>query len=166
MIKNIPHFKDYFISDSGVVYSTAKRANTKKSEIKRVLSTFISNTYKRVQLQRNGKSYKRYVHRLVLEAFVGECPEGYQCRHLDSNPLNNNIKNLKWGTRKENQRDRISVGRDNKGERHGRSKLTKEKVIAIKMLREKGCEYKYIALKFKVCPSTIGHIIRGNTWND
>src|SRR6516162_5295689 len=46
------------------------------------------------------------VHRLVLEAFRGPRPAGMQCRHLDSNPLNNELKNLVWGTFAENWADR------------------------------------------------------------
>ena len=41
------------------------------------------------------------VHRLVLEAFVGPCPEGMCCRHFpDRDPSNNKLENLSWGTKK------------------------------------------------------------------
>jgi hypothetical protein len=47
------------------------------------------------------------VHRLVLEAFVGPCPIGMQCRHFpDPNPANCNLKNLQWGTPMENTEDK------------------------------------------------------------
>ena len=36
----------------------------------------------------------RKMHQLVLEAFVGPRPEGYQCAHLDGNPSNNRLVNL------------------------------------------------------------------------
>lgn len=49
----------------------------------------------------------RFVHRLVLEAFVGPCPPGMQCRHLDGNSLNNRLSNLCWGTPKENLDDAV-----------------------------------------------------------
>lgn len=39
----------------------------------------------------------RRVHRLVLEAFVGPCPPGMECRHLDDDPRNNRLDNLAWG---------------------------------------------------------------------
>jgi hypothetical protein len=52
----------------------------------------------------------RYIHRLVLEAFVGPCPDGMQCRHLDGDRANNCLSNLAWGTPEENQRDRIRHG--------------------------------------------------------
>ena len=40
------------------------------------------------------KKRRRYVHRLVLEAFVGPCPEGMVCRHLDGDRTNNRVENL------------------------------------------------------------------------
>ena len=43
-----------------------------------------------------------YVHRLVLVTFVGPRPEGMECLHLDGDPGNNNLPNLRWGTHKEN----------------------------------------------------------------
>lgn len=47
-----------------------------------------------------------YVHRLVLEAFVGEAPDEFVCRHLNGNPSDNRLENLQWGTQTENARDR------------------------------------------------------------
>src|SRR5262245_22346544 len=34
-----------------------------------------------------------------------------ECRHLDSNPLNNKLENLVWGTPGENLADRRAMGR-------------------------------------------------------
>ena len=52
----------------------------------------------------NGKAY--YVHRLVLEAFVGPCPEGFECDHLDRNRRNNTLTNLRYCSRTDNNRNR------------------------------------------------------------
>ena len=46
------------------------------------------------------------VHRLVLEAFVGPMPEAMETRHLDGNPANNCLDNLRYGTRAENEADK------------------------------------------------------------
>lgn len=51
-----------------------------------------------------------YVHRLVLAAFVGPCPEGMEVRHLDGNPANNSLENLKYGTVSENRFDSVRHG--------------------------------------------------------
>lgn len=52
-----------------------------------------------------------FVHRLVLETFVGPMPQGLQVRHLDGDPKNNHLVNLAYGSAKENAADRDRHGR-------------------------------------------------------
>ena len=63
--------------------------------------------YRTVCLCRDGIRSTKRVHRLVLEAFVGPCPEGMECCHWDDNPTNNALTNLRWDTTIENARDRF-----------------------------------------------------------
>ena len=64
-----------------------------------------------VHLSRNGEKACKFVHRLVLEAFVGPCPAGMVCRHFpDRNPANNRLENLQWGTPLENEADKLVHG--------------------------------------------------------
>lgn len=53
-----------------------------------------------------GSGRKRYVHRLVLEAFKGPCPPGFEGLHGDDDPSNNHEDNLAWGTRSDNLKAR------------------------------------------------------------
>ena len=53
------------------------------------------------------------VHRLVLTAFVGECPADKEGCHRDGDPANNHVSNLYWGTKSENQLDSIRHGTHN-----------------------------------------------------
>lgn len=53
---------------------------------------------------------RKYVHRLVAEAFIGPCPERHECCHRDGNPQNNRADNLRWGTRSENNLDAVRHG--------------------------------------------------------
>ena len=56
-----------------------------------------------------GKS-RPFVHRLVMEAFVGPKPPGLETRHLDGDPTNNRLSNLRYGTVSENQLDSVRHG--------------------------------------------------------
>ena len=51
------------------------------------------------------------VHRLVAKAFIpiDESSDG-TVMHKDDNPRNNNVDNLKWGTKAENNRDAVLHG--------------------------------------------------------
>lgn len=62
--------------------------------------------YLQVNLWKEGVGKKLYVHRLVLETFVGPCPPGMQCLHKDDNPANNHLSNLSWGTPAANSHQR------------------------------------------------------------
>lgn len=50
------------------------------------------------------------VHRLILEAFVGPCPEGMEACHGNDNPADNRLSNLRWATRSANTYDKIRNG--------------------------------------------------------
>lgn len=52
----------------------------------------------------------KYVHHLVMEAFVGPRPEGFDIRHLNGNPSDNRLSNLRYGTRRENVLDTVHHG--------------------------------------------------------
>lgn len=49
----------------------------------------------------NIRGQEHMVHRLVLEAFCGPSM-GRDCDHIDGNPRNNKLSNLRWLTRSEN----------------------------------------------------------------
>lgn len=53
----------------------------------------------------------RYVHQLVLEAFVGPRPDGMRhTRHMNGIPADNRVENLAWGTFSENYLDSVAHG--------------------------------------------------------
>lgn len=98
-----------------------------------------------VMLYRNCKHEKKYVYRLVLEAFVSPCPEGYQACHNDGDPANNRLDNLRWGTPQENVLDAVrhgTIGR--KGEAHSNYRYTDEQCRRALDLRQQGLSYSAI----------------------
>jgi hypothetical protein len=57
-----------------------------------------------------GRRAQQFVHRLVLETFVGPRPAGHQAVHGDGDRYNNALTNLRWATRKENEADKRRHG--------------------------------------------------------
>ncbi len=131
----------------------------------------IGKKWKRLKLTKHGAGYwcvnlhkgdriseVHLTHRLVLFAFVGPCPEGMECRHLDGDRSNANLTNLCWGTHEENASDTI---------RHGRvpRKLTEQEVREIRTKYATG-EYrqKDIAAEYKINQTMVGFITRRVVW--
>lgn len=58
-----------------------------------------------------GRGNRRLVSRLVEKAFIPNPDNLPMVRHMDDNPLNNRVENLKWGTQKDNMQDCVEHGR-------------------------------------------------------
>lgn len=114
-----------------------------------------------VRLWRGGKSRTHYVHRLVLTAFVGPCPEGAECRHLNGDRHDNRLENLCWGTRQENYEDRLRHGTDLRGERSGTCRLKEEQVLAIQADTR---PHEAIAKDYAVSRPLVSMIKGGKRW--
>lgn len=113
-----------------------------------------------------GKDNPRFVHRLVLAAFVRERREGEECRHLDGDPKNNQLDNLAWGTRSENIQDRKRLGEENpaRGEKSGRAIFTESDVRYIRAEHARGRSFGHIAKEFGASRGGVGRVIMGYTW--
>lgn len=120
--------------------------------------------YNKISLSKQGDATNFYVHRLVLEAFVGPCPDGMECRHLDGNPANNKLENLCWGTHARNIRDRDDAGNTYKGVRHHRAKLEPDDVVKIRELLRLKIPERKIAALFDVDRGAIQGIKLGRSW--
>lgn len=112
----------------------------------------------------NGRSVNLSVHQLVLEHFVGPCPEGMEARHLDGSKINNAKANLAWGTPQENADDKRRHGTVQKGSEASNAKLTESQVLEIKARRQRGEKLRIIAADFGVHNATISRICTGNQW--
>lgn len=103
------------------------------------------------------------VHRLVLQAFVGPCPEGMECRHLDGSHLNNRLENLAWGTREENMEDMRRHGTLAQGESAVQAKLTEVQVREIRAARGL-IPQKELAQKYGISQVAVSFIMTRRTW--
>lgn len=154
-LREIPGFPNYLVTKDGRVWSIRS---------KKWLKPWITDGYLllRLCLQGSAKTYK--IHRLVLEAYVGPCPEGMECRHLDGDRVNNHLDNLKWGTHVENMQDAVQhnthylTGKF--GEKNPASKLTdRERRLIYCSYRAMGCTQQELADQFGVTPSCISYIV-------
>lgn len=121
----------------------------------------------RVNLSYRGVARLTYVHRIVLEAFVGPCPDGYQCRHFpDRDPRNNHLDNLSWGTAQQNALDKATHGThpDRKGEKHPLAKLTEAAIERARKLNAQGVSQARIGAELGVHQSAISRVLRGKRW--
>lgn len=149
---------------SGYEVSSEGRVRSRRRKMPRILKGSLHRDgYRLVTLQGPDGSTQRYVHQLVLEAFVGPRGDGQETRHLNGNKNDNCVENLMWGTHKENGRDRIEhnlqgvlrerhprgvphgVGRQLRGEEKSQARITESDVRVIrtssKKLRELAVEY-------------------------
>jgi hypothetical protein len=120
-----------------------------------------------VCLSRDGKKYYRFVHRLVLEAFVGPCPPGMEACHFpDRDPANNRLDNLRWDTRQANHDDAVAHGTTaaTRGEKHCNAKLSEADVIEIRRLKATGVSMDVVAFAFRVKRATIEAIVYRKSW--
>lgn len=85
---------DILVSSEGTVYKKDHRKTNSEYE---VAKPFIRKGYLRIKIGTTIYS----VHRLVLETFVGPCPEGKTCDHINRVRDDNRIENLRWATASE-----------------------------------------------------------------
>lgn len=63
-----------------------------------------------VKLSRDGKSRTQFVHRIIMETFVGPLPEGMCVCHGPAGITDNRLSNLRYDTVTENNRDTVRDG--------------------------------------------------------
>ena len=114
---------------------------------------------------RDGRLRLLKVHRVVLEAFVGPCPEGMEACHFpDRNPANCHLDNLRWDTKKENEFHKVKHGTAGRGEQHPRAKLNNIDIERIFDLRRAGRQLKHIAGWMGISVSQTSKILARQMW--
>ena len=158
-MKTILGFPDYCITKDGRVWRKFQILPDGRRWKGRWIQPGFVNGYFQVGLFDKSKQSHRFnkmVQRLVLETYVGPCPDGMECRHLNGIRTDNRIENICWGTRKENEKDKV---------RHGKTKLTESKVKMIRYLRDVAkFSLDDIAWQFNVCRATICMVVNNKIW--
>lgn len=167
LVKTIPRFLDYAIAKDGRVWSKPRTTPHGHKRKGRWLNLKKRSGYLAVNLSINFREYSYSVHRLILETYVGLCPKGMECRHLDGNSLNNNLDNLCWGTHSENIFDSIKHGTHINiyGEQCSWTKLTEQDVrMIIYMYRTGLFLQREIAKIYGVTQRAISKTVNRKTW--
>ena len=98
MVTRIPGFEEeYGISEDGEVYSY---------RLKRFLKTTLDKGYYRVSLTKDEKSCLKFIHRLIAETFIPNPDNHPFVDHIDRDPKNNSLSNLRWATNQQNGMNR------------------------------------------------------------
>lgn len=159
----------YEVSEAGDVRSLA-RTKMRRDEVEQVVPGKMLTKhpdrrgYHLVSLTRNHKAVHRRVHRLVLEAFVGPCPEGHEGLHGDGDMHNNRRSNLRWGTRTENVHDSMRHGTLPVGENAAAAKVTERDVRAIRAAHSAGASIRGLSKKYELALSTTQAIVHRRSW--
>lgn len=103
----------YSVSDQGRVRSEDQvittKAGVRKPHRGRILRPRLGSGRFSVQL---GKNNSQLIHRLVMLAFVGPCPDGMEVCHQNGDPTDNRLSNLRYDDHSGNMYDRGLHGTD------------------------------------------------------
>ena len=92
--KDVPGYEGFYkVSNTGKVLSTIKNI---------IMRPHKNNGYERVELHKNGKFFKFFVHRLVAQAFIPNSDNKPVVDHINTIRDDNNVSNLRWVSVSEN----------------------------------------------------------------
>lgn len=152
----------YEVSDDGIVRLGVDRRNCRRGHR---MSLKTVRGYSLVFLSTPNKRGYYWVHRLVMEAFVGKIRKGYQVNHRNGIKADNRVENLEQVTGAENMRHAVENGLIPRGTETHNARLSDARVRQIrKEYSFRRVTLRHFAEKFGVGTSTIYHVLRGENW--
>lgn len=154
----------YQVSNYGNIKSL-NFLHTKKPKIMKV--NYFRTGYAYVELHKNGISKKHSIHRLVAIAFIDKDKERPFTNHKNGIKSDNNVENLEWCNRSENQLHAFRNGLQEtpRGSKNGTSYLTEKQIVEIRTLyRNGGITQQKLAVMFKTSQMNISNIILRKRW--
>jgi hypothetical protein len=156
---------NYLISNLGRIKSLPRDTRKKEGEI--ILKPLKhTGGYLRTIMWDKGVMYQNYIHILVLKTFRPTKKLKLQVRHLNGIKTDNRLINLKWGSPKENQKDRITHGTSQHGKsRKDNNRFSYSDVQRIKRLFVKYQNKTQVAKHLKLPRTSVSDVINGRTGN-
>lgn len=150
----------HYASGRYEVSNLGRVRNVQTGKLRKILLTY--DGYLRVQLYLNGSGKSFYVHTLVVLAFIGPRPDGLTINHKDGNKMNCKPDNFEFLTDKEQDTHARALGlKDHRGGKNPKSKLTPEKVLAIRSDKRTA---EVIAESYGIYHTTVDKIRQRVTW--
>lgn len=154
--RKLQNYSNYRIYPDGRIYSEfINRFITPAFDSKKYLQVTLVNDL--------GERKTIKLHRLVASAFLPNLDEKREINHKDFNKTNNSVENLEWCDRNYNVQYNFNH-RDYTEQIEKVSPLSREQVMVIPELIDKGFSIKLIAKLFHVGHITIRNIIAKRTW--
>lgn len=144
----------YQISNEGKVKSLPREwkcarnesGNRHRNEI--IMSPQLRLNYYRVRLVKDGVGKNKSVHRLVAETFIDNPDKKPVIDHINGNPIDNRVENLRWCTQEENngfELHRKNVGKALLGRKHSEETIEKIRKKLYKSVNQYDLDGNFIA---------------------
>jgi len=106
----IKDFENYICRSNGEIYSLKTKRNMKVHINDRGYHTIV--------LKNNGRRRCAGLHRLLGECFIDNPENKCDIDHIDRNKSNNDLSNLRWATRQENNENKGMYKTNTTGHKH------------------------------------------------
>jgi len=123
-----------------------------------------SNGYISVELWRDGKNKRISIHRLVAAAFIPNSENFPVVNHLNGIRDDNRVENLEWTTRSENNFHAARRSGAYRGEKNGRSIVTREIVKSVRKMVSDGAKQVDVARHFNISRYHVNLIVHKKIW--
>jgi hypothetical protein len=144
--RRVPHAPDFLVGDDGSAYRLVPLPRAPGPGPVRVFfGTMIVEA-----------------RRLVLEAFVGPCPDGMEPVAIDGDPDRSDLAGVRWDYKKG-----VSLPLGSwkpRGSTNGRAKLDEVKVAEARLLRREGWSFVALGQRYGCRPHTVSYAVRGQTF--